>query len=267
MADTRQSLLNLYKKTGTDQPTNILERAQEYLAVNHPDLQAMLGAILGAAGGVRAPMNTAYPLRYGINGKTFDVRNRGFGSNRFIRGMSGQQALERINNVNIPNFSNPVRFNHPSAAPDAPNQYSSYIQEPFIPREPLPQDNTNPATGANVNSRPTYNPSAFSNELFPDLNDVSFQSANVSAPDPSRLAFWARNYNNSRFNQTFIPGSSGPRPSIFPPMRPQSFDPNLEVLLDSLNRRAGIETLTPANRTPEESYNLALINQILGRKK
>lgn len=50
-----------------------------------------------------------------------------------------------------------------------------------------------------------------------------------------------------------------------PGMRPQTFDPAVEAELSPGDALFGRQVMTPANRTPAQSYNLALIRQLMGK--
>lgn len=81
----------------------------------------------------------------------------------------------------------------------------------------------------------------------PTIGRLMHQMLSQRAQSPSGITPETRNSN--QFN---------------PNMRPQSFNPNLERQLVPGDAIFGTDVMTPANRSPQQSYNLALIRQLLG---
>ena len=120
-----------------------------------------------------------------------------------------------------------------------------------IVRQHFGQDNVNPTT-----NRQGYPPSPLERRLG--------ITERREAPPPGELR--QMSYFDSATPQTF-PGfrTSGQQASS-PNMRAQSFIPLVEDINSGFDRLAGRRVMTPANRTPGQSYNLAAMLQALRNK-
>ena len=135
--------------------------------------------------------------------------------------------------------------------PMAPRSTSPTSAVGDMVRRHFGQDNVNPAT-----NRQGYPPSPLERRLgITERNEM---------PPPNELR--QMSYFDSATPQTFPGFRTRGQQASNPNMRAQSFSPLVEDVNSGFDRLAGRRPMTPANRTPNQSYNLALIMQALRDK-